>query len=131
MVQRYLRGRGELRCEIVAWTGSAISPGVYEQHHFEVKFFNEKEVGVGLWNVEVAFYNGGEYLAGLYPAFTSTGQPVEVLNVPPRIPLSWSMKVEAGGPNQLPRVKRADKVKLVAEFPGGETFEKEMPTWET
>lgn len=132
LVQRRMRTRGEVHCEIVAWVGSAVSPGVFEEKHFEVRFFNEKEVGVGLWNVVVEFRDEeGRLMAGLYPKFVVDGRPVEVLDLPSRVPLSWTMTVTAGGPIQLPKVRRAPTVRFTADLPGGGRFEKAMPTWET
>lgn len=132
LVQRHMRTRGEVHCKIVAWVGSAISPDVFEERHFEVRFFNEKEVGVGMWNVLVEFRDEeGGLMAGLYPKFADNGRTVEVLNLPSRVPLSWTMIVTAGGPIQLPKVRRAPTVRFTADLPGGGRFEKAMPTWET
>jgi hypothetical protein len=123
-VARHLRTQGELHSEISAWTGSDVG-AFKEELHFEAKFFNEKEVGVALWDICVVFCSGVEELVSLKPKLTADGHVVDMLNIPSRVPMSWTMGIQVKGAPLL-AVRKADKVEFRGRFPGGQPFKKDM-----
>jgi hypothetical protein len=128
-VSRHLRTQGELHCEVNAWTGGNIG-AFKEELHFEVKVFNEKDVGIGLWDISIVFCRSGEEPVSFRPKFGADGRSVDLLNIPSRIPMSWTMGIEAqAGP--LLAVRKADKVEFRGRFPGGQPFQKDMTPQET
>lgn len=127
LMQRYLRGRGNVHTEIDAWLVRSGLPGV-ERRTFKVRFFNEKDIGIALWEVHVEF-SKGDMRQTLYPLTAETRESIGVLNLPSRIGRSWVMQLDAQG-DILSRVKEADKVELVALIPGGEEFREALIPWD-
>ncbi len=129
--ERYIRQRGKVRCDdIVAWTGEENpSPGAPEVRHFEVSFYNEKDVALALWDIhmEVVPEDGDPERVGI--RFSGeAGEWVSVLNLPPRVAVSRGMQVTAGGAT-LEKIWHAGQLRFVGIIPGGEEFSKELPSW--
>jgi len=127
--ERYIRERGKVRYEIDAWTGADnASFGAPEVRHFEVNLYNEKDVTLALWDVHMEFVpeDGEPERVGLQLA--STGERVDVLNLPSHVAISEVMQVTARGAT-LHRIKHARKLRFVGIIPGGKEFSKELPSW--
>jgi hypothetical protein len=127
--ERYARERGKLHCEIDAWTGEERnSYGAPEVRHFEATFYNEKDVALALWEVhmEAVQEDGETDLVGLQ--LTSTGEWVNVLNLPPHVAISQTMKATAGG-EVLYRLKHAHQLRFVGVIAGGKELIRELPSW--
>jgi hypothetical protein len=137
-VQRYLRQRGELHPE-ARWVRGGYSRGESERREFEVKFFNERDVNVALWEIRLEFYEGGKRTAYLKPDFAgdSGRGPVGVLNLPSRVAIARTMGVtveedtlEAARETLRP-LRQAESAWFVGVIPGGEEVRVRLPPWPT
>jgi hypothetical protein len=130
LMNRYLRERGELQCEINAWVHTYANPG-QEARDFEVRFFNNKDVSTALWNIRVEFFKDDALSVSLNPKNLTTGAPIEELNMPSRVTLSWVMRLQASedAEEHLRQVQETDRSEFVGTIPGGKEFRREMVPW--
>jgi hypothetical protein len=131
-VQRLLRERGEVRCFVRAWTYPR-GGTERESRSFEIRFFNEKDVSLALWDIKVKFHKKGEEPIRLVPlgglGTSGSGSPFSSLNLPSRVPTDYAMELEATG-DTLQRLKASERAEFFGIIPGGEVFSCEMPTWD-
>src|SRR5215208_7624878 len=68
------RRRGEVRREVSAWVGGTTSTsGDTETRNFDMRFFNDREVNIALWDVQVEYYREGSLIDTIVPRSTSGG----------------------------------------------------------
>ncbi|MDP8952670.1 MAG: hypothetical protein M3N18_10625 [Actinomycetota bacterium] len=105
--ERWVRSRREVRCQIDNWrinVGTSVGP---EESHLEVKFLNEKELPVVVWEARIEFYKGDEPLeAWAHPSalFVDEGTGLRTslgpVNLPPRVAVAqlglWQRGQAAG-----------------------------------
>jgi hypothetical protein len=140
VVEHRLRRRGEVRIEQRSWLWDRRIPS--HQRMFEVRFFNDRDVNISLWDARVEFYRGAELLDSL-PAFKAfatliddAGRPVEGEEVGPidlesRTSVYRQMEVHAESDEMLERLKSADRVEFVATtIPGGGQVRKALTSWD-
>ena len=132
-IQRLLRERGEVRCFVRAWS-NATTGGERELRAFEMRFFNEKDVSIALWDVKVEFHKNDESPITVFPLGGAYGTPgygarFSSLNLPSRVAVDYPMYMEVGEEN-LQKLKDSERVEFVGTIPGGEVFRKELPSWQ-
>jgi hypothetical protein len=143
-VQRLLRERGELHPE-VAWTSGGFTGGRSGRkglgREFEVKFFNNRDVDLALWDIRLEFYKGSERTIRLSLNFADDPNRslVRVLNLPSRIAISRTMEMVVEGDSwdavnpTLRLLKEADRAEFVGVIPGGEEIREKLkgepPSW--
>jgi hypothetical protein len=140
-VQRRLREHGEVICEVSAWTDAYAGrdprfdyyeepePDEYvEIRYFRVRFHNQKDVSIALWDIKVEFSKEGKEQISLEPWLTGSNPEVEPLNLPSREAMYLDLKVQAESDDKQ-RVKEADKAELVMTVAGGGELRKELPHW--
>jgi hypothetical protein len=126
-VQHSLREHGELRRE-AAWTRGGFSRGESERREFEVRFYNERDVTVALWDIRLEVYEEGKLTAKVVPEFADDlGRGlVDVLNLPSRVGIVRRMGVTVERQTieevreALRPLREAENVVLVGVMPGGE-----------
>ena len=121
--QYYLRRSTPLIWDIKAWSDSR--DGVLNTwRDFVVRIVNTREIGTALWNVQVVFYKKGEEPFAITPRLSVVGdQPlIEVIDLPPQETVTRHLRVllPTSEVDPIDKVKTADKVKLLADIPGGE-----------
>ena len=146
LVGRYLRERGEVLLEIKdGWAGSErldVSKEYISQasdfelaplrdvRAFEVRLRNTKEVVVSLWDFSVVFSRGEEHLASLTPHLAATGQPLDLLNIPPKVAVSHVVRISVSkDAAMLRKVWRADKVEMTVTVAGEGQLSAALPRW--
>ncbi len=126
----WLRTRGEVVCEIdPSWTGGS-KGGSNEERHFRVKFQNRRDVDVGIWDFRVVFSREGQEPLEAPPNFADTRNPVDVMHLPSRVPISRILTVTIGG-EFLRAALEADKTELVMTVVGEGERREELPHWGT
>ena len=124
------RRRGEVRREVRAWSGGSTGT-VSESRVFEVRFFNDRDVNVALWDVQVEHYREGRRTGYIVPR--PAGRPeaeVEPIDLESRKSVYMELELEAEG-EELSLLKEADEIKFVATMmPSGESVSKDLPTWD-
>ncbi len=146
IVDRYLKERGEVLFEIKdGWAGGEYLnvPKEYirqasdfelaslrEARHFEVRLRNTKDVVVSLWDFSVVFSRGEEHLASLTPHLAATGQPLDLLNIPPKVAVSHVVHISISkDPAKLRNVWRADQVEITVTVDGEGQRSAALPRW--
>jgi hypothetical protein len=134
VVEDRLRRKGEIRRKVRAWAdGYTGGPGGNpEGRGFEVRFFNDRDVNIALWDPKVEFYEGRTLLEAPTPrrGFRDAPPVRPMIDLPSRTSVSESLYVEADGA-LLERYKRADRVKFVATVvPSGERLSEDLRTWD-
>lgn len=101
--ERWVRSWGEVRCEIADWTINVGALAGPEESLLEVRFLNEKELPVVVWELRMEFYKGGEPLeAWAHPTtqfvdeVTGRRSPLGPVNLPPRVAVSRTISLAAG-----------------------------------
>src|SRR5215203_1849992 len=78
------RRRGEVRREVNAWAGWTTSTsGGPETRNFELRFFNDRDVNIALWDVKVEYYREGSLIDTIVPRSSSGGTGMEAGAVEP------------------------------------------------
>jgi hypothetical protein len=125
------RRRGDVTFQVSAsWLDG--SPGHdSESRWFEVRFFNDRDVNVALWDVQVEYYQGGEFIDTLIPYLAAEPEAeAEPIDLESRRSVYRSLVLTAEGA-ELTRLKNADEIKFVATMkPTGEKLSKSLPTWD-
>jgi len=58
-----------MRREVSAWVGGTTSTsGDIEMRNFDMRFFNDREVNIALWDVQVEYYREGSLIDTIVPA---------------------------------------------------------------
>lgn len=132
VVQDRLRRRGEVRREVRAWVGGT-GGGETEERHFEVRFFNNRDVNIALWDSKVEFYEGESLIESLTPEVTVSERPfwtaVGPIDLPSRTSVYKVMRVEAGG-DLLEKCRGVARLRFVATVvPGGEQLVEPLRRW--
>jgi hypothetical protein len=139
LVEHWLRRRGELRIHASKWREFGQGPTILQ---IDMRFFNDCDVNIALWDARVEFYRGGVYIGALplhVPAQGYRGSnvlrgpidlesrksvyltDVEVGWHPPRWPEEVSPEQRRG----------ADRVEFVAtRVPGGKQMRKSLSLWD-
>jgi hypothetical protein len=134
-----LRRRGEVVREVRAWTrGHApINIGGHdiEIREFEVRFFNDRDVNISLWDARVECYRGNELTCSVTP--TRGGESMETvgpIDLESRKSVYVAMKLEvavADEAGKLARLRNADRLKFVAtQIPGEKKVCEPLPAWD-
>ena len=132
------RRRGEVRREVNAWAGWATSTsGDTETRNFEMRFFNDRDVNIALWDVQVEYYREGSLIGTIVPRSTSGGTgtglgpgEVEPIDLESRKSVYVSLQLVAEG-EKLSLVKSADQLQFVATMmPGEEKISKPLRAWD-
>jgi len=143
LLERFLRRLGKLRCAFGEWNLNVD----YQPPSFSFigKFFNERDVGVGLRDIRVVFYSGRveKECAELYfgheaalhpdgqPGGTRfreeyTGQRAEALNLPAG---QWLSRPLRGSVNDKQSLQGCDRAVFRGHLPKGKRFEREIARW--
>ncbi len=98
---------------------------------FEVRFFNDRDVNISLWDAEVECYRGGELIDSFPPRPAGRrGHEVGPIDLESRKSVFVAMELEAEG-EMLSILKSADRLEFVATtIPGGEQVRKSLPAWD-
>lgn len=123
VVEYQLRRRGEVRSEARAWSGAGRKYERDEFRSFKMRFFNDRDVNIYLWDARAEFYRGAE-LIDTIPAWRAEGldgvELVGPIDLESRKSVYPDMEVIAYGEETLDRLKSADRVEFVATtIPGG------------
>ena len=126
------RRRGEIRREVRAWVGGSVG-GDVEERHFEVRFFNDRDVNIALWDPKVEFYEGESLIGRLAPQQSASQPPwwtpAGPIDLPSRTSVYKVMKVAAVG-ELLEQLKRSDRATFVATVvPGGRQLVEPLRRW--
>jgi hypothetical protein len=132
------RRRGEVRREVDAWAGWTTSTsGDTETRNFNMRFFNDRDVNIALWDVQVEYYREGSLIGTIVPRSTSsdTGTglgpgEVEPIDLESRKSVYLSLQLVAEG-EELSLVKSADQLQFVATLmPDDEKVSKSLSAWD-
>jgi hypothetical protein len=132
------RRRGEVRREVSAWVEETTNTaGDTETRTFDMRFFNDRDVKVALWDVQVEYYREGSRIGTIVPRPGPSPQPpswapdeVEPIDLESRKSVYVSLELLAEG-EELPLVKSADKLQFVATMmPDDEKVSKPLPAWD-
>lgn len=126
------RRRGEIRREVRAWVGGSTG-GDAEERHFEVRFFNDRDVNIALWDPKVEFYEGDSLIGRLAPQQSASQPPWWIpagpIDLPSRTSVYQVMKVAAVG-ELLEQLQRSDRATFVATVvPGGRQLVEPLRPW--
>jgi hypothetical protein len=132
------RRRGEVRREVDAWAGWTTSTsGDTETRNFNMRFFNDRDVNIALWDVKVECYREGSLIDTIFPRPGPVPQPMptppeelEPIDLESRKSVYVSLQLVAEG-EELSLVKSADQLQFVATMmPGDEKVSKPLPAWD-
>jgi hypothetical protein len=135
--ERWVRSWGDVRCEIPNWSITVGNPAEPEESQVEVRFLNEKELPVVVWEVGVEFYKGEEPLeAWAHPTAvfldeaTGIRSPVAPVNLPPRVAVMRTLILVSGREDKRQELARADRAVFVANMSGAPDIREELtPPW--
>lgn len=135
--ERWGRSWGDVRCDIEEWkinVGTSAGP---EESQFDVKFLNEKELPVVVWEMGMEFYKGEQPLeewacpTALF-ADEGTGNRGRVgpVNLPPRVAVTRTISLVSGREDKRQELGRADRAVFVANISGAKDKREELtPPW--
>lgn len=123
------RRRGELHREVRAWSGGTTGT-ISESRMFELRFFNDSDVNISLWDAEVECYRGDELIGSMIPQPVGyRGEAVGPIDLESRKSVYVAIEMEAEG-QMLDALKRSDRMEFVAtKIPGGGQVRESLPTW--
>jgi hypothetical protein len=62
------RRQGEVRREVSAWVGATTNTaGGTETRTYDMRFFNDRDVNIALWDVQVEYYREGSLIGTIFP----------------------------------------------------------------
>lgn len=150
--ERWVRSRGEVRCEIDWSTGlGAATPEGGTQvwdRLLELTFLNRKDVPVTVWAMEVVFYKDDKPLSegeGPHVSFINEQDqtsPMGTVNLPSHEPVTRKLVVELGTPAEFGRrvrspdpdklrvVQKAERVEFVARMVGARDIRENLTRWQ-
>jgi hypothetical protein len=132
------RRRGEVRREISAWVeGTTNTAGDTETRTFDMRFFNDRDVNIALWDVQVEYYREGSLIGTIIRRPAPVPQPppgppeeVEPIDLESRKSVYTSLQLVAEG-EELSLLKSADQLQFVATMmPDEEKVSKPLPAWD-
>jgi len=125
LVQRYLRGRGNVECVLSEWR--QVASGSRVGYRCTAKFFNHKDVTVALWNITIVFYTEtGAKLGSVEPGTDYDTNPRNI-DLPSRVSRDKMLQVEGPSGGDLQQwTENAARIVLRADMPGGEVFSKRI-----
>jgi hypothetical protein len=126
------RRRGEVRREVSAWVEATTNTaGDTETRTFDMRFFNDRDVNIALWDVEVEYYREGSQIGTIIPRPASVPpEEVEPIDLESRKSVYMSLQLVAEG-EELSLVKSADQLQFVATMmPDDEKVSKPLPAWD-
>jgi hypothetical protein len=132
------RRRGEVRREVRAWADETTNTaGDTETRTFDMRFFNDRDVNIALWDVKVECYREGSLIDTIFPRPGPVPQPmptppeeVEPIDLESRKSVYMSLQLVAEG-EELSLVKSADQLQFVATMmPDDEKVSKPLPAWD-
>jgi hypothetical protein len=126
------RRRGEVRREVRAWVAETTNTaGDTETRTFDMRFFNDRDVNIALWEVEVEYYREGSQIGTIIPRPASVPpEEVEPIDLESRKSVYMSLQLVAEG-EELSLVKSADQLQFVATMmPDDEKVSKPLPAWD-
>ena len=131
------RRRGEVRREVSSgWVKETTSTtGDTETRTFDLRFFNDRDVNIALWDVQVECYREGSLIGTIVPRpvppqHMPVPEEVEPIDLESRKSVYISLELVAEG-EELPLVKSADKLQFVATMmPDDEKVSKPLPAWD-
>jgi hypothetical protein len=125
LIERYLQGRGKLRCVVSEWELTEVGPLDRTFCSFEVYLFNERLLATGLRDVSVVLYRDGEERLVCLLKERATSEKLEVLDLPPRrwVHTRPYAMFEGAEAQRLTGLRR---VELVGRFPDGREFKQKV-----
>jgi hypothetical protein len=131
------RRRGEVRREVRAWVDETTNTaGDTETRTFDMRFFNDRDVNIALWDVRVECYREGSLIRTIFPRPLVHQPPpwapdeVEPIDLESRKSVYVTLQLEAEG-EELSLVKSADQLQFVATMmPDDEKVSKRLPAWD-
>jgi hypothetical protein len=132
------RRRGEVRREVRAWVEETTSTtGDTETRTFDMRFFNDRDVNIALWDVKVECYREGSLIDTIFPRPGPVPQPMptppeelEPIDLESRKSVYISLELVAEG-EELSLLKSADQLQFVATMmPDDEKVSKPLPAWD-
>ena len=149
LVEYRLRRRGEVLTQARAWTGFGRGDWSFWGQTFEVRFFNNRDVNISLWDARVEFYRGGNLLNSIPTQRTDgTGDEVgpidlesrksvylEMLVLPNLAEMEEAYDEQAETSDLIEKIRarlgNADRVEFVATtIPGRQEVRKPLPLWD-
>ena len=131
-MQRSLRERGEVDCEVAELARSMTSSQTVS-YSFRVRFFNNKDVAVGLWHLRVVFPSQDGQEEPFTPMVLGTGTPsmFSELDLPSRVSVSRTLEITSET-TLLPGLivgllDNPRKAELRGVFTGGTPFVADLP----
>jgi hypothetical protein len=137
MVEYLLRRRGELRIDTSPQWGKSFR--VDWVGRISIRFFNDRDVNISLWDAQVEFYRGAELIGSLIPTMKrwdaedvedkDKGAPIDLES---RKSLYLEMVVDATDVEGLSeQASSANRMAFVAtRIPGGKKVRKSLPLWD-
>jgi hypothetical protein len=132
------RRRGEVRREVRAWVDDTTSTtGDTETRIFDMRFYNDRDVNIALWDVKVECYREGSLIDTIFPrpapvpqSMPTLPEEVEPIDLESRKSVYMSLQLVAEG-EELSLVKSADQLQFVATMmPDDEKVSKPLPAWD-
>jgi hypothetical protein len=127
------RRRGEVRREVRAWVEETTSTtGDIETRTFDMRFYNDRDVNVALWDVQVEYYREGSLIDTVIPRpvphpMPTPSEEVEPIDLESRKSVYVSLQLVAEG-EELSLLKSADQLLFVATMmPDDEKVSKPLP----
>ena len=132
------RRRGEVRREVSAWVEATTNTaGDTETRTFDMRFFNDRDVNIALWDVQIEYHREGSRIGTIFPRPAPVPQPtpgqqeeVEPIDLESRKSVYMSLQLVAEG-EELSLLKSADQLQFVATMmPDDEKVSKPLPAWD-
>lgn len=101
---------------------------------FPLRFFNEKEVVIGITELMLTFHKGSEQLALDYIKEKDSGDPIRTLDLPPRQWVHKEIEFETGiaqetlEPQRQEAPETLEEMRLTRTYPTGKTETRVIPT---
>jgi hypothetical protein len=136
--ERWVRSWGNVRCDIEEWVISVGTSAGPEESKLDVRFLNEKDLPVVVWEMRMEFYKGEEPLEEwAYPTVllvdevtgnrSRGGGPV---NLPPRVAVTRTISLVSGRTDKSQELGRTDRAVFVADISGAKDKREEItPPW--
>lgn len=140
VANQLLRRYGKVRCFVpdAMRVPPYISPNNPTNHvikiAFSLRFFNEKEVAIGITDLMLTLHKGGEQLALAYIEEKDSEAPIRTLDLPPRQWVHKEIEFETGiayetlEPPREGAPKTFEEMRLTWTYPTGKTETQVVPT---
>ena len=131
--ERWVRSWGDVRCEIDDWSINVGTSAGPEESRLDVRFLNEKELPVVVWDMGVEFYKGEEPLeewadptALFVDEVTGSRSRVGPVNLPPRVAVTRTISLVSGREDKRQELGKVDRAIFVANISGAEDKREEL-----